>query len=539
MSSGQAVTGDDVAWALRFLSRWGHVAFVIGLDGTVEWRRELVEGVTRVPDHLIVGSQIIDRSHPDDVPIALAMFDDLVAGRQQEADIVVRVRSVDPALGWMRNRVRAVRLPDGRVACLASILDDGVELDLTQPDNPGFSIADAAPVGLALLGIADLVVYANPAVRRLLGIVPGPLAGDDHTSKVVRTLTTEARRTGSHRIETAVEERSLVLRAHRIGATDRPEVVLVAQDVTDLRSLEAGKRQADQLFATAFEHAPSGIALVGLDGTLLRVNPAFAEITGYSVDELLELDFAAITHPDDLDADLANVQRLRRGQIRSYRMEKRYLHRAGHAVWVELRVSGAYDEVGTLTHFISQIADITTRRLVEEQQRATEADLTHRATHDLLTDLPNRALLDEHLRLLLARVRRETDSGAVLFCDLDGFKAVNDEFGHRIGDETLVEAGRRLRDALRESDLVARVGGDEFVVALSAADHPEGVASVAERLHGILTEPFHLAGATVRVGASIGVTAVTVGDDPGSAIHRADALAYEAKRSGGGVRHEH
>ncbi|MFP4514246.1 MAG: diguanylate cyclase domain-containing protein, partial [Acidimicrobiales bacterium] len=204
----------------------------------------------------------------------------------------------------------------------------------------------------------------------------------------------------------------------------------------------------------------------------------------------------------------------------------------------ELRVAGAYDDAGTLTNFISQITDITSRKMAEEQQRLDNAELLHRSTHDPLTDLPNRALLDEHLRLLIARVRREADTGAILYCDLDDFKSINDAHGHLVGDRVLIEVASRLRHHVRDVDLVARVGGDEFVIALSTADCPEDVASVADRIHAAISEPIQDPEiGPVAVGASIGVALIEATDVPTTALHRADGMSYEAKRAGGGIRH--
>ena len=395
------------------------------------------------------------------------------------------------------------------------------------------------PFGIALVGAHDLVTYTNEAFRDATGLGPVPLPHDVVAGRVIADSAARARTVGTDRASASIDDRELVIGAHRLGPEGRPEVLVTVQDTTEVSALRAARQSAEQLFSTAFEHAPAGMALVGLDHRFLRVNPAFAEITGYSIEELLELGFAAITHPDDLGPDLELVRQIVNGELRSYRLEKRYLHKDGHHVWAELRVTGAYDDAGALTNFISQITDITSRKLIEEQQRANEAVLLHRATHDHLTDVANRALLDEHLRLLIARVRRGTDTGGLLYCDLDGFKAINDAHGHLVGDRVLIETAERLRSHIRETDLVARVGGDEFVVALSGAAHPEGIASVAERVHAAICEPIDDPEiGPLAVGTSLGVTTLDAADDPTAALHRADSLAYEAKRSGGGIRQQ-
>ncbi|MDZ7680104.1 MAG: diguanylate cyclase [Acidimicrobiales bacterium] len=530
-------SGTEEDWALQILGRLADVVFVLSLDGGVEWRRELGRDVIGTPDHLVEGGRMLDRIHPDDMGIALAAFDDLAAGRSQQTEIEVRIRYADRD-EWMLGRVRGIRLSDSRIAGLTRIIDTAVDVDLTSPNAPGFSIADVTPIGIAVLSRGDLVAYTNESFRETTKLEIGFLPEGDETAGAIAAAAAGAREHGKERLEISDRGHDLVIGAHRIGSEGREEVLVTVQDVTELTALRAAQRTADRLFSTAFEHAPTGMALVGLDNRFLRVNPAFAEITGYSVEELLEVEFEAITHPDDLGDDLALVRQIIGGEVRSYRLEKRYLHKEGHPVWAELRVAGAYDDAGTLTNFISQITDITSRKLIEEQQRLNTAVLLHRSTHDPLTDLPNRALLDEHLRLLIARVRREADTGAILYCDLDDFKAINDAHGHLVGDRVLIEVASRLRHLVRETDLVARVGGDEFVIALASAEHREGVAEVAERIHTAISEPIRDPEiGPVEVGSSIGVVLIEATDDPMAALHRADSAAYEAKRAGGGIRH--
>jgi diguanylate cyclase (GGDEF)-like protein/PAS domain S-box-containing protein len=526
----------DTSWAWRILGQLADVVFVLGLDGLVEWRRELTPGASGAPDDAVQGHPMLDRVHPDEIGKIAALFDDLVTGRRSRVDAQVRVRSAAADGSWLLSDVAALRLPDGRVVGLSKLVD-GEPVDTTDPESPGFSIADVTPVGIALLGLADLVVYTNDAFRLATNLEPGPLPVTDEIAGAVARAAATARRAGTGKVEVSTPARDLIIRTHRLGGPKRPEVLVTIQDITELQHLRASQRQAERILSTAFEHAPGGMALVGLDGRFLRVNPAFAEITGYGIDDLLEIGFPAITHPDDLEADMAQLKRVVSGQIRSYRIEKRYLRSDGHTVWCELRVAGAYDDRGELTYFISQINDITARKALEEQQRAHEAALVHRATHDPLTDLPNRALLLEHLRLITARARRTDTHSTVLFLDLDGFKAVNDTHGHATGDRLLVTTAGRLKGSLRESDVVARIGGDEFVIVLADVDPAEGPRPAAERVHAAVTEPIDDPEVgTLAVGASIGMTAVRSDDEPLDPVHRADGLAYDAKRAGGGIR---
>lgn len=144
------------------------------------------------------------------------------------------------------------------------------------------------------------------------------------------------------------------------------------QDVTALRARETQLREAEERFRLAIDDAPIGVALVALDGRWLRVNQALCDIVGYSAEEMLERSFQDITHPDDVDADLAYIRRLLAGEIKTNQIEKRYFHARGHVVWIQLNVSIARDDRGNPLYFITQIQDITGRKATEERIRSSE-----------------------------------------------------------------------------------------------------------------------------------------------------------------------
>jgi diguanylate cyclase (GGDEF)-like protein len=184
--------------------------------------------------------------------------------------------------------------------------------------------------------------------------------------------------------------------------------------------------------------------------------------------------------------------------------------------------------------FAVSAQDITERRRAEEELRSLTATLTERAIRDQLTGLANRTLLEERLRAALSRDGRTGGSTAVLFLDLDGFKAVNDRYGHAAGDRVLQTVAKRLAAAVRPSDTVARVGGDEFVVLVEGATD-EGVARLAERLRDAVGEP--LPTLDLKVGVSVGVAVSTAGEtEPMKLLQAADKAMYAIKGAGRGPR---
>jgi diguanylate cyclase (GGDEF)-like protein len=162
------------------------------------------------------------------------------------------------------------------------------------------------------------------------------------------------------------------------------------------------------------------------------------------------------------------------------------------------------------------------------------AEATHEAFHDSLTGLPNRSLFIDRLNHALARIEREGAPLAVLFCDLDGFKTVNDSLGHAAGDRLLQAVGRRLEESLRPSDTVARFGGDEFAVLLEELARPEDAARAAARVIAQLEAPFEIEGREIFVGISVGIAAASRGDDADSILRNADLAMYRAKARGKG-----
>jgi diguanylate cyclase (GGDEF)-like protein/PAS domain S-box-containing protein len=280
-------------------------------------------------------------------------------------------------------------------------------------------------------------------------------------------------------------------------------------------------------FRSAFDFAAIGMAMVSTEGRWLQVNRSLCHILGYTETELLATDFLAITHPDDLPTALSNIGQLLKGKVQASQMEKRYIHKSGHEVWVHWSVSMVRDQYSTAVHLIFQIQDITDRKFAEQQ-------LHHDAFHDALTGLPNRALFMDHLKLSVARSKRNATSlFAVLYLDLDRFKVINDSLGHTIGDQLLVGIADRLKKHLRPGDTVARLGGDEFTILIEdIADEKEAV-QVAERIQNELAVPFALSGREVFTTVSLGIAPSATGYERAEDILRdADTAMYRAKSLG-------
>jgi diguanylate cyclase (GGDEF)-like protein/PAS domain S-box-containing protein len=409
------------------------------------------------------------------------------------------------------------------------------------------SVVENSSENVTIVDLDGTLRYASPAFGRMLGYAPQEVVGkmnvldyvhpDDlpHVLEETEKALSEGG-VATNRTEYRFRHKDGSWRWVESAGTyllDDPHVkgvVVQTRDITERKRTEEALREAEERFRRSFDDAAIGMALVGTDGRFLRTNRSLCDMLGYREVELLGKTFQDITHPDDLDADLDQRRRTLLGEVRTYQMEKRYFHKEGQVVWVLLSVSLVHDEEGEPLYFVSQVQDISERKVLEER-------LQHMAFHDSLTDLPNRQLFMDRLGQALRRTRRRHKRIAVLFMDLDGFKVVNDSLGHEVGDLLLTVVAQRLRRCLRPEDTLARFGGDEFVVLIEALDDPAQAVQVAERITEELRRPFIMEGRDLYVLASIGIS---LGDarthDPDDLLREADTAMYRAKDEGGDFR---
>jgi diguanylate cyclase (GGDEF)-like protein/PAS domain S-box-containing protein len=283
-------------------------------------------------------------------------------------------------------------------------------------------------------------------------------------------------------------------------------------------------RHTRQLFRMAFEDAPIGMAVLNVHGRYVAVNAAFCELVGRPSEHLLECTVESITHPEDIAQDGEDKRLLLDGERSTVTFEKRYVRACGDIVDVATQSTLLRDRKRRPMCFLVQAQDITDRRRYEEQ-------LKYLADHDMLTGLLNRRAFNRVLEKHVAEVARYGPTGAVLVIDLDHFKQINDTLGHRAGDTFIAQVARLLAGRLRASDVIGRLGGDEFGVLLPRSDAPEAL-QVADGLLSELRGPPGRSGALdAMTTASIGI-ATFDGTSGGDALANADHAMYEAKQAG-------
>ena len=264
------------------------------------------------------------------------------------------------------------------------------------------------------------------------------------------------------------------------------------------------------------------VCVVDRQGHFLYVSPAFESIFGYSPEAIIGKPMLDFVFKDDRDSTLRTVDTLLAG-VPKPGFENRWVHKDGRVV--NVLWSARWSEQHQVR--IAVAHDITERKKMEER-------LQYMAGHDPLTDLPNRVLLLDRLHTALMQARREATRLALLFIDIDGFKFVNDNYGHPVGDVILREIAQRLRKSVRESDTVGRLGGDEFLLLLGGNSKPEDVARIAEKIRGELALPFEASDIKFQLTPSIGVAQYPEnGDADQQLIQCADQAMYRAKNNGG------
>ncbi|RKT51575.1 putative bifunctional diguanylate cyclase/phosphodiesterase [Saccharothrix australiensis] len=363
-----------------------------------------------------------------------------------------------------------------------------VEAHFTGTDTLGRSVQLLGDDLLAELGIAP-----DELMRSRLAALQGALAAGYARALRERTL--------------AEQE---AIRAAVLDARDQAEAAL---------------RASEARFRAMFTEAAIGIGIADIEGRILDVNQALQEMLGFSVEEMRQYNIRDLMHPEEGSGVWRLYDQLTAGECDHYRAEKRFRRADGEQVWTHLTLSLVRDDHGDPQYQVAMIEDVTDRHLLQNRLR-------YQALHDPLTGLPNRALFLERLgRVFNNRARRRA---GLCYLDLDGFKVINDSLGHDIGDQLLVEVGRRLDHSVSgDGKLVARMGGDEFVILVEGSRDTQDIVDVADRVLRELESPIRIGGHELTVSASIGIVErALAGTTAADLMRDADITLYWAKADG-------
>ena len=299
------------------------------------------------------------------------------------------------------------------------------------------------------------------------------------------------------------------------------------QDINDRKQAGQALQEAERRYRSIFENAIEGIFQTTPEGCYLAANPALARIYGYASPEELIIGLRDIEHQLYVEPERRNeFTRLMvaNGSVKNF--ESRIFRSDGQIIWISENARAVHDDGSNLLFYEGTVEAITERKLYEEQMQ-------HQATHDPLTGLPNRTMLHSYLRRAIQAAEAGNNVPAVVFVDLDQFKYINDSLGHQAGDRLLKSVAQRLVASVRETDMVARHGGDEFVVVLGNQRDKESVTEVLERILNSVSQPWMTEERELHITCSLGVSRYPRdGDDVETLLKNADLAMYKAKEAG-------
>lgn len=497
--------------------------------------------------HQRLASEWENDIYPDDLPALREALHVSILSKQP-FNIEHRVRRIDGRVIWLLTRGRFVENRNGTPpwligACL-DVTDRKIAEEAARASEERYHLlAERSPDGI-LVKIDDRLVWANAAAAHIFGTsCAGDLIGrsmadffDVATGGILQQtivgaldnegagapITMAARRLDG---ATAFVE----LSAARISWEGRPAAQVLMRDVTEKKKIQDEMALMHERLKFAVEGTGDGIWDWDLVNNIFTFSGKLKQIFGWDPDEPVDgkVDWSRFIHPDDLARVTATLQAYVKGETPVYETEYRQATKQGGWKWVLTRgVVVARNEQGKPVTIVGTTSDITARK-------EAEAQAWRHAHMDTLTGLPNRRLLRDRLEAEIRKAQRTHEILALLFIDLDGFKQVNDLFGHDAGDLLLRDVASRLQACVRASDIVARFGGDEFTVVLTGLDETSHIEFVCEKILVALAHPFTLGNDKGYVSGSIGVALSPL--DAGSAdelMRKADQAMYAAKQEG-------
>ena len=396
------------------------------------------------------------------------------------------------------------------------------------------SILQAMPFPILLTRLADgKFLYINPLAAEQLKVPPEEIQGQyapnyyqnpGDRAQLVERITKE----GS---VCNYELRLKDSEGQAFWALSSCQMFTYGQDqclLTTFTNIDEQKRNEEKLrlAAKVLENISENIVITDSQGIILEVNPAFIASTGYSREEALGQTTRELLHSDEHDAETFATMGKAMYKMGKWQGEIWSQRKNGEFYPEQLSISTITNEKGEISHYLSISSDIGDKKRDEER-------LSFLANYDALTSLPNRNLFNLHFKDALAQAQRYRRLLALLFIDLDHFKPVNDALGHDAGDCVLKEVASRLRSHLRQSDTVARFGGDEFLVLIPQYSEISGVVRVTKKILGELERPFIICDKECRISASIGISLHPEdGSNAETLLKKADSAMYRAKEKG-------
>ncbi len=472
------------------------------------------------------------------------IFSDHHAKRMQSKGpqkIQFRIRKKDGTVCWVEHRCQDILDPQGkylgvRVSCRDLTELKKADKELKSSEKRFQSLIQSAQDAIMITEVeTGIIIDANTMAEDLTGLPIHKIIGLHHTDLYPQDRKQQYAKLFEKRVK---ENRPSLENIHILNSEGKQVPVEISSSVVEMqnkliildiyRDISERKQAEQQLrkLSMAVEQSPASVIITDPNGIIEYVNDRFIESTQYLRDEvygknvnLLKSGNTKKEHYKSLWTTITSGKKWR-GEF----LNKK---KSGELFWEYTSISPIINDDGEITHYLAVKQDLTSKK--EEEKR-----LMHQANYDSLTNLPNRTLAFDRINQAISRAKRERACVGVMFIDLDRFKIVNDTLGHDIGDKLLIEASERLIQCVRESDTVARFGGDEFLIVMPSLDSLSNSAIIARRTLQSFLAPFIIDDRQIFVGLSIGITGFPMdGNDAQILLRNSDTAMYQAKEASG------
>ncbi|MGV1037277.1 MAG: PAS domain S-box protein [Candidatus Nanopelagicales bacterium] len=521
------------------------VVSLVSPDGNFVWISPSVEGLLGWRPEDMIAREAVTFMHDDDQAAGRETRTKIDAGQRVIQEI--RVRRSDGSYRWVSAMGKQVCDEDGKPVGRAwGWRDIETEVkarqDLAASREKYRMLAENAADLVWQSNIEGVIRWVSPSVESVLGWKPEQMVGYqslefvdllDHAEVLrLRAQVAHGKLISRHQARYRCADGQFRWMSTQARPVKDPSgqvmgFVVGLRDVHDQVLAQEALSRSERKFRLALDGAPQGMALVNLARQFTTVNDALCRMLGRDRDWLLDRTVGDLMSPEDSELDLIARDRQLAGEVDNNTRDVEFLRPDGQTLWVTHSTSLLRDEDGIPLFYVSQYQDITEARRIRSQ-------LAYRAGHDQLTGLLNRSEFMSEIDRHLTRNTRTGNHIAVLFCDVDQFKAINDSSGHRAGDMVLVSIAERIRSTLRSDDVLGRLGGDEFVVLLHGVERPEDAVLTAEKIRAAVKPGVRIEGKEEPVVATLSI-GIWVGDrseDVDLMMTAADRALYRAKGAG-------
>jgi len=534
---------DDSTELAQALLRCAGTGVYIVQNGRFQYVNPLFIELTGYSESELLGKYSLDLVHPEDKELVRKKAINSLKGGSS-LPYEYRFLRKNGEIIWVLEKVTSTEYK-GKRATVGSFMDIS-ELKRTEDalaDSQAVykSVVETGGAGVLTGDLNGNIVFVNESFCKIIGysfedLVGKPFANFLHPDDKVTVIEKFIQGLRNPEAGYELEFRAIHKDGHSVWIYPSVSPIFhkgvltsgmaIVFDITERKKLEEAVKKSEERYRTILEEIQDNYFETDLAGNFTFVNDSMCRAMGYSEEELIGMNYRTLAAKEDIEVVYQDFNRVYRTGETMKGLSYKFIQKNGSVGFGELSVSAIKDEEGNVVGFRGVARDVTERKRLERE-------LNDIATHDFLTGLPNRLLLQDRLNVALAGAGRNKTKLAVMMLDLDRFKVVNDTFGHSLGDKVLMAAGERLISMVRKSDTVARVGGDEFLVLLPKIAAVEDCLKVARKILESFRKPFVINSYKIRITTSVGFAVYPDdGEDSEALMRNADIAMYWVKERG-------